>query len=341
MKISIGMNLQTGPFGGGNQFGQALSEYLTDKGHQAVFDLKDPDIDIILLCEPRKNTTISAFNQKDILWYLIRKNRNALVVHRINECDERKGTSSVNRILLNANICADHTVFVSKWLMELFQHHGIKSQSYSYIRNGSNTKFFNDHGYSRWMENGPLKLVTHHWGGGWMKGFDIYQRFDDLLGDSEIAHQFEFTYIGNLPSNFSYKNSTYIPPQQGFELAKEIKRNHVYLTASINEPGSNHQNDGALCGLPLLYLNSGSLPEYCQGFGIEFEPENFEEKLFEMQKQYQKYVKIMKDYPYSAERMCKQYLELFDSMEQNRDEYLRARTWQNKPFWLLKNIMTG
>ncbi len=32
MKISLGMNLQLGPWGGGNQFGHTLAEYLNRKG---------------------------------------------------------------------------------------------------------------------------------------------------------------------------------------------------------------------------------------------------------------------------------------------------------------------
>ena len=53
-------------------------------------------------------------------------------------------------------------------------------------------------------------------------------------------------------------------------LAAELKRHHAYVTGSMNEPGGNHQNEGALCGLPLLYRRSGCMPEYCAGFGIDF-----------------------------------------------------------------------
>ena len=32
----------------------------------------------------------------------------------------------------------------------------------------------------KWDKKGPLKLVTHHWGGNYMKGFDIYKKLDTL-----------------------------------------------------------------------------------------------------------------------------------------------------------------
>ena len=65
-----------------------------------------------------------------------------------------------------------------------------------------------------------------------------------------------------------------------------MKKHHGYITASINEPGGNHQNEGALCGLPLLYSNSGCLPEYCDGYGIKFSKSNFENKLIEFFQNY-------------------------------------------------------
>ena len=73
MKISIGMNLQSGPWGGGNQFGQALVEYLRQQGAEVYFDLANPNLDLILLTEPRSALRISAYSDKDIIKYLLRK----------------------------------------------------------------------------------------------------------------------------------------------------------------------------------------------------------------------------------------------------------------------------
>ena len=32
----------------------------------------------------------------------------------------------------------------------------------------------------------------------------------------------------------------------------------------------NHHMEGALCGLPILYKDSGAASEYCNDFGISF-----------------------------------------------------------------------
>ena len=47
MKISLGINLQEGPWGGGNQFGKALLDYLSARDVEISFTLDDPNLDVI------------------------------------------------------------------------------------------------------------------------------------------------------------------------------------------------------------------------------------------------------------------------------------------------------
>ena len=51
-----------------------------------------------------------------------------------------------------------------------------------------------------------------------------------------IFGKIEFTYIGNLPSKFKFKNSRHVKPLSGKNLSDELKTNHIYLTGSLNEP---------------------------------------------------------------------------------------------------------
>lgn len=340
MKLSLGMNLQPGAWGGGNQFGRSLAEYLRHKGVKVSFDLREPDLDLILLAEPRSNLRISAYSDKDIVKYLLRKNRWAVVVHRINECDERKGTTGVNQRLMRANFCADHTVFISTWLRNLFLGHGLVAPEYSVVLNGANRDIFNAEGYKRWDGTVKIRLVTHHWGGGRLKGFDIFERLDRMLSEPTFSEKLEFTYIGNLPRGFCFANAYYVPPQSGVELATSIHSHHVYLTASQNEPAGMHHIEGAMCGLPLLYRESGALPEYCNGFGVSFTAENFEQKLQDMMDAYDHWADRMKDYPHTAERMCENYYNLFLDLLERRDEIVKRRRWWRGPLWLARTLLS-
>ena len=99
-----------------------------------------------------------------------------------------------------------------------------------------------------------------------------------------------------MPKNLTFNNSKFIKPLNGKKLADELKKHDIYLTASLNEPGGMHHIEGASCGLPLLYRNSGALPEYCGEFGIQFEnKKDFLEKLLKLSVNYKQYqMKIKK-----------------------------------------------
>ena len=49
MKVSIGSKIIDGPYGGGNTFVLNLKKFLEDNDHTVIDNLKEDDIDIILL----------------------------------------------------------------------------------------------------------------------------------------------------------------------------------------------------------------------------------------------------------------------------------------------------
>ncbi|MEO1288904.1 MAG: hypothetical protein AAFV93_14145, partial [Chloroflexota bacterium] len=135
--VAIGMTPRTGPWGGGNAFVKALTDKLTAENIEVVYDLKRSDIDIVLLMDPRPQSSSASFDHYDIQAYLQYVNEDSLVIHRVNECDERKNTTGINQILRDANQYADHTVFVSAWLRDLHLKQGMPAQSNTVIHNGS------------------------------------------------------------------------------------------------------------------------------------------------------------------------------------------------------------
>lgn len=337
MKVAIGQMRRDGAWGGGNRFVGALTGALKEAGHEVVHRLADNDIDIVLMIDPRWRNPSVTFTPGKILRYLWRRNPRAIVVHRVNECDERKGTRHMNALLARANYCADHTVFVGSWLLDLPPWRGKERDASSVILNGSDTAVFHPRGQRRWNGRDPLRLVTHHWGGNRMKGFDVYEEIDRMLADPVWRDRLAFTYVGNLPSGFRFKHARYLEPLDGRALVDELHTHHVYLTASINEPGGHHQNEGALCGLPLLYRDSGCLPEYCEGFGVMFTPETFEPALETMIERYDDLLTVMPGYGHTAERCCGRYLALFEDLLARRDAIVSRRRLWRSPGLFLRN----
>ena len=102
-----------------NRFVSLSKAGFNRSGHTLVHTLDDSDIDLIVLTDPRVRAPNVAFGPGAILRYLVLKNPNAIVVHRINECDERKQEKFINARLVRANYIADATVFVGEWLSRL------------------------------------------------------------------------------------------------------------------------------------------------------------------------------------------------------------------------------
>src|SRR5262249_50547021 len=146
------------------------------------------------------------------------------------------------------------------------------------------------------------------------------------------------TYVGNLPRGFSFTRARYVPALDGDALAAELRSHHAYVTASVNEPGGNHQNEGALSGLPLLYRDSGCLPEYCAGFGVPFSgPADLEQALHRLMADYPGLVAAMPRYPWTAERMTREWIALFEALLEERPKLVpRRRIWRD-PWTVLAN----
>ena len=55
------------------------------------------------------------------------------------------------------------------------------------------------------------------------------------------------------------------------ELGNELRKNHVYITASRWEPCGRHHIEASSCGLPVVYhRDGGAIVEICKEHGIEF-----------------------------------------------------------------------
>ncbi|MBF0353716.1 MAG: glycosyltransferase [Alphaproteobacteria bacterium] len=336
MKIALGHRIQTGPWGGGNRFAASLAQALLDRGDQLVFTLDHQDIDLILLVDPRSRNPAVPFTPGQVFRYR-RHHPKVRVLHRINECDQRKGTRSMNVRLKLANYVADHTVFISRWLsgLDLWRRDG----GSSVIMNGADETIFNSVGHVPWDGNEPIRLVTHHWGGHALKGLDIYQRLDAALEAPPWKNRLAVTYIGNLPDSADFRCIRHLPPLDGEKLAQELRRHHFYVTGTQNEPAGMHHIEGALCGLPLLFRNSGALPEYCSPYGVSFQgPDDVLEALKRLISEHATYQQALAQYPYTSKRMVAEYLELIDRLVGEKTPASRS-AWRDPIAALLVQIL--
>ena len=338
MKIAIGHAIQDGPYGGGNSLVQSFHRLFAEAGHRVVYDLEDGDIDILVMPDPRPRSPTISFAAGAAFRYVAYRNPRAVVVQMIQDCDERKNTRAMNRRQRIANYCADHAVAVGSWMLDLDLVRPENRGCYTAILNGGRGGIFHPQGHDDWDGREPLRMITHHWGGHWMKGFDVYGKIDALLDDPAWRDRIAFTYIGNKPAGFTFRNARYLPPMSGEALADELRGHHVYVTGSINEPAGLHHIEGALCGLPILYRESGGLPEYCNGFGIAFDgPDDTEAAIGRILAEYGNWRATLAHYGHTEERMTRAYLELFEDLLARRDQIAAERRLWRNPFLVMMN----
>jgi len=301
MKIMFNRKVVDGPWGGGNLFVKAMSEYLKQKDYDVCFDFED-DIDIIFMVDPKKTDRNAGYSVDDIIEYGS-KFPDTEIIHRINECDQRKGTDFMDSLLLESNVIADHTIFISQWLADYFVERGF-NREYDVVYNGCNlSNFYPKEVYER-SENSLIRLVTHHWSDNWLKGFDLYNALDKLDRDD-----IEFTYVGRYNNQYQPKNTRLISPIHGEKLGNELRQHDVYVTASRFEPCGMHHIEGSASGLPVLYhRDGGGINELCKNHGVEFyDMDTFFEGLQKIMDKYDSYVRDI-DYAYlSSNRMCGEY----------------------------------
>jgi hypothetical protein len=329
VKVSINYRRIEGPWGGGNRAVAAIERALVARGDSVVQHLEDSDIDIVLIVDPRKRNPQITYTPGQALAYVERVNPKCVVVHRINECDERKGTRTMNLRLRTANYCADHTVFVASWLKDLRVWR--REHASTVILGGGDDTIFKKDTANRWNGLEPFRMVTHHWGSHPNKGLDVYNVLDALLGLPQWRDRVRFSHIGNKPKGPELANIEWLPPLDGPALAAALANHHAYLTASIGEPSGNHHIEGALTGMPILYRRSGGLPEYCAPYGIGFDgPNDFPEALDAFLKSYFVLKPKLADYPHTSTRMAAQFLELFDRLARQSSEISdRRRPWRD------------
>ncbi len=319
MKISINLKDIVGPYGGGNQFKNYLKRFLIERGNRVVNHLKDNDVDLILMISPLPSQSSGSYSYLDVENYLL-THPSTLVVHRINYCNLARSNSKFDfdKYLRRANRCTDFTVYNSNWIKSIHEKKGLgQGRPSAVVYNGADESIFNNANKIVWHPGEKLKIVTHHWSKNPNKGYDVYKRLDDLLSLPKYADKFEFTFIGNLLYPTHYKNVRVLPVKFGAELASELKKHHLYLTAARNEAAGMHYIEAGNCGLPFLYLENSSLPEYCQDYGLGFNENNFEEKLLVMYNDYSQHVTHLSDYPFTARSMAEKYWKIFEDLSKN------------------------
>jgi glycosyltransferase involved in cell wall biosynthesis len=306
-----------GPWGGSSAFVQQLSHHLKSRGYRVRYDLEG-DIDLIVLIDPRVDK-LKPYAHEQIAAYR-RAHPGVKVLHRVNECDQRKDTAFMDDLLHEASAVADVTVFISDWLRRYFVERWFDpARPHRVIYNGADPAVFHPIGKARWKKGRePLRLITHHWSNHMLKGFDVYEQVDHLIADGSLK-DVQLVVMGRWPDGIEWKSAELIPSQRGAGMARVLRSAHAYLTASRWEPCGMHHVEGAQCGLPLVYHeDGGGIVEAGERYGIGFrdDPAGAIRRFMQDYETYQQ--RLLRAIP-SGDRMCLDFLDTIQEMLALRD----------------------
>jgi len=230
----------------------------------------EPVPDLVFVIDPRMDHPKKRFGLDELRAFRS-SHPKVPILHRVNECDQRKGTDFMDELLRQTNELSDHTVFIAEWLRDYFTAKWFDpARPHSCIYNGADPAVYHPFGSALPGDGSPVRIVTHHWSDNPLKGFDVYERVDHLIAEGKLPG-FELRVIGRWPKSITWRSAELIGPMTGRPLARKLRECHIYLTASRWEPCGMHHVEGAQCGLPLVYHeDGGGIVEAGRKYGIGF-----------------------------------------------------------------------
>ena len=246
MKIFITNKLIDGPTGGGNQFLKALKHQFTKKGLYT----EDPlHADIVLF---------NSHQNLGLVHQLREINLRAKFVHRLdgpmrlyNNMDDQRDYMAYQ---MNSDY-ADAVIFQSEWSKQANIKLGldISGKKDTVIHNAPDPGIF--YPSDKKQKNDKIRLIASSWSDNIRKGFLTYKYLDETLD----FNKYEFFFMGRSP--IAFKNIVSLGALTSQEVADELRKSDIFITASENDPCSNSLIEALSCGLPALALNSGGHPE--------------------------------------------------------------------------------
>ena len=316
-RVSLNLAPRRGPYGGGNQFVRQLWEHLRGNGYAVTTRLEDRT-ECALIADARRELT--TFGVDDVQ-ELKRRRPDLVCVHRVNECDARKGTTHMDALLARANGVADHTVFVSTWLRDYHTERWFDGgRPHTVIVPGADARVF--HPLGPRPPHGTFRVATHHWSDHPMKGFAVYAEVDRLIARGELPGT-ELWVIGRWPAAMKWETARLVGPLTGHRLADQLRQCHAYLTASLWEPGAMHVVEAAQCGLPVAYHeDGGGTVEVARHFGIPFSSD-VAAAIRRLRSEYPALrARVLADAP-AGDRMCFEYRRLIERLLVARTDALQ------------------
>jgi hypothetical protein len=302
-----------GPYGGANSFLRALRKALRRRG-VVVHDEPDARFDVAL---------VNALTQDIDRTFVERLAEGGPLVHRkvgyrVSGSDEMRrvvdGVVHGDRLQIDFSPWLAHSIFQSRYSSDVFHASGFDGPS-TVIHNGVDEEIFNlterrPLGRARprtwWNGTEPFRVVISTWSTDANKGFAEYREIDAALGD-----EIEVRLVGRVPPGLHFRRIRLLRARSGHRLAAVLKRQHSLLQLARHETCSNALLEGINCGLPAIYLESGSNGELAAEYGVPWNG-SLPEAVERLKERYRDAIGRIPENPYRVEPVADRYLEVLE-----------------------------
>ncbi len=246
------------PSGGGHQFLRALIGELERRG---------------VVVERNRisgGTPVCLFNSFNFDFHRLRRfaRDGVRMVHRVDgPIRTYRGFddgSDARIVAINRELAAA-TVFQSRYSLQQHAAEGLELAAPVVIPNAPDPAIFHPPPERSPLAGRRLRIVTTSWSTNPAKGADALRWLDRHLD----TDRFEMTYVGR--SELELERITLVEPLPSHGVAEQLRAHDVFFTASRHEACSNALLEGLACGLPALYVRSGSNGELVGEAGVGFD----------------------------------------------------------------------
>jgi glycosyltransferase involved in cell wall biosynthesis len=247
------------PAGGGNQTLTALLGELARRGVRIESNAMSPGTRACLF-----NSFNFDFERLDLF---SRRTRGVRMVHRVGAVTSlyRGYDDGTDALTASANRrLADATIAISQATIEMYRSLGIELVEPTVIYNAVDPALFHPEGRIAFGRDRRIRLISSSWSDNPRKGAPTYRWLEDHLD----WDRFEFTFVGNTPTPF--ERIRHVPPLPSDQLAAELRRHDIFITATEHDAYSNALVEALSCGLPALYFDSGGSGEAVKEAGFAF-----------------------------------------------------------------------
>ena len=256
MRINIIFEFKEEATGGGNQFLKALKKYFIS--NEVYTDsIKEADVVLFNSYQYIPQVLETKLRYPDKI-FIHRIDGPIRLYHKMSDLRDDI-INFVNRII------ADGTVFQTEWSKANNYKLGLSKSPYDVtILNAPDDTIFNKCNRKQFFVNEKIRIIATSWSKNIKKGFEAYKWLDNNLD----FDKYKMVFVGRTPVEFN--NIEHIKPLNSKQLAAELKKSDIYITASQKDPCSNSLIEATHCGLPVLALNDGGHPEIVRNSGLLF-----------------------------------------------------------------------